>query len=279
MKSKYIFVDIDGTLLDNRIGIPKSAIQAICEARNMGHKVFICSGRAKSEISDSLLNIGFDGCIYSSGTAIEVEGKLILMKQINSDDLESIISFAEKRNVGCALEGYHALYFNSAAEEYFRSIGGKENSVNFQNPNSFMDVDKFLPIKDYDKNTSIINKISLFSDSISPYKDLSKLLKSDFKMLVYDEDNSSEIIHAEITLAHISKATGIDYVLEHYSDSIENTVCFGDSLNDLEMVEHCKIGIAMGNGIDRLKRIADHITDSVDNDGLFNGFKKYKLIA
>lgn len=278
MKSKYIFVDIDGTLLSNRIGIPDSAILAIREARKKGHKVFICTGRSKSEISDSLLDIGFDGCIYSSGAVIEIDDRLILLKQISSNNIEFVMSFTKERNLGCVLEGYYASYLNPVSEKYFSNLSEKEYSAHSQNPNSFMDANKFLSTSEYNKNTSIINKISLFSNSINSYKDLSKLLKSDLKMIIH-EDNSPDILHAEITLTDISKATGIDYILEYYSDTIESTICFGDSLNDLEMIQHCKIGIAMGNGIDRLKKIADDITDSVDNDGLFNGFKKYKLIS
>ena len=47
---KYaIFVDVDGTLLDNKQQIPESAVYAIQNARKNGHYVFLNTGRCKAE--------------------------------------------------------------------------------------------------------------------------------------------------------------------------------------------------------------------------------------
>ena len=64
---KYaIFVDVDGTLLDNKQQIPESAVYAIQNACKKGHYVFLNTGRCKAELFESILNIGFDGIICSS---------------------------------------------------------------------------------------------------------------------------------------------------------------------------------------------------------------------
>jgi HAD superfamily hydrolase (TIGR01484 family) len=99
MKSRYIFIDIDGTLLDHRTGIPESSFYAIRQARENGNKVFICTGRAKSEISSHILDIGFDGFVYSSGAVVEVHGQQLLMAQIDSSDIEVLIPHMEKRKI------------------------------------------------------------------------------------------------------------------------------------------------------------------------------------
>lgn len=48
------------------------------------------------------------------------------------------------------------------------------------------------------------------------------------------------------------------------------TVAFGDGGNDLSMIRQAGIGVAMGNATDELKRNADYITTSVDDDGILN---------
>lgn len=59
---KYaIFVDVDGTLLDNKQQIPESAVYAIKNARKNGHYVFLNTGRCKAELFESILDVGFDG--------------------------------------------------------------------------------------------------------------------------------------------------------------------------------------------------------------------------
>lgn len=57
---------MDGTLLDNTQQIPESAVYAIQNARKNGHYVFLNTGRCKAELFESILDVGFDGIIYSS---------------------------------------------------------------------------------------------------------------------------------------------------------------------------------------------------------------------
>lgn len=57
---------MDGTLLDNKQQIPESAVYAIQNARKNGHYVFLNTGRCKAELFESILDVGFDGIIYSS---------------------------------------------------------------------------------------------------------------------------------------------------------------------------------------------------------------------
>ena len=49
-------------------------------------------------------------------------------------------------------------------------------------------------------------------------------------------------------------------------------------LNDLEMMEVCGTGIAMGNGTDEIKQHADYVTDEADNDGIYKALKHFELI-
>ena len=59
---------------------------------------------------------------------------------------------------------------------------------------------------------------------------------------------------------------------------MENVYAFGDSLNDIEMLQAVGTGVAMGNGLDIVKENADFVTGDVEEDGIYNGLKKLHLI-
>ena len=53
---------------------------------------------------------------------------------------------------------------------------------------------------------------------------------------------------------------------------------FGDGGNDMAMLKHVAVSVAMGNANDELKEIADYVTKSVDNDGIYHALKHFELI-
>lgn len=65
-----------------------------------------------------------------------------------------------------------------------------------------------------------------------------------------------------------SKAVGIAHVIEQLGIRPEECICFGDGGNDLEMLDFCGIGVAMGNANDEVKSHANYVTTSVDEEGI-----------
>ena len=82
----------------------------------------------------------------------------------------------------------------------------------------------------------------------------------------------------DIVPPNVSKASGIDQILNLYGLDRSQSMGIGDGDNDIDMLKRCHIGIAMGNSIDTVKEIADYITDDIDNNGLSNALKHYGLI-
>ena len=61
MDRKIIFLDVDGTLVDYEGKLPDSAARAVRQARENGHRVYICTGRSRAEDYPYLWDIGLDG--------------------------------------------------------------------------------------------------------------------------------------------------------------------------------------------------------------------------
>ena len=75
---------------------------------------------------------------------------------------------------------------------------------------------------------------------------------------------------ADIIEKNQSKANGLLALCKYYNIDIKDVISFGDSMNDYEILKTAGIGVAMGNSIDKLKEIADYITDDIDKDGIYN---------
>ncbi|MCI5602378.1 MAG: HAD hydrolase family protein [Clostridiales bacterium] len=85
-------------------------------------------------------------------------------------------------------------------------------------------------------------------------------------------------LFGDIGVRDITKAHAIDVLLKHIGATREQTIAFGDAKIDIPMLEYCSYGVAMGNGGDEIKKVADYVTDEVDADGLKNAFIKLELI-
>jgi hydroxymethylpyrimidine pyrophosphatase-like HAD family hydrolase len=68
---------------------------------------------------------------------------------------------------------------------------------------------------------------------------------------------------------NLTKASAVIRSVESLGLNREDTFAFGDSFNDIEILQYCQTGIAMGNAADELKAVADYVTSDVTDDGVF----------
>jgi hydroxymethylpyrimidine pyrophosphatase-like HAD family hydrolase len=76
----------------------------------------------------------------------------------------------------------------------------------------------------------------------------------------------------------VHKASGIDVLLAHLGLDRADAIAIGDSHNDLEMLAHAGVGIAMGNAPEVVRAVADEVTAAVDADGVRLAFLRHGLI-
>lgn len=280
MSSKFIFLDIDGTIYENSIGVTKETVNAINLARKNGHKVFICTGRPKCEVMEEVTNIKFDGFIYCSGAHIEIDSQEIFISEIPSQNTAEVINYLEENGFGMLVQTPIKCYYNKKGEE----ILGKVFFSNFTNSElkRFNTPEKniYYNIDEFNLEENKVLKLIVFSEELKFLEKVQNHYKSKYDVIIYDRKKAknSKVINGELMQLNINKKTAIEKVLEYFNVSQENTICFGDSRNDLEMIEFCKIGVCMGNGEDILKEVATEICPSVKENGVSKTFEKLNLI-
>lgn len=279
VSKKAIFLDIDGTLINHNGRIPDSAVEAIKKARENGHVVLVCTGRSRAEISEVIFQLNLDGIIGAAGGYVELGGKAIHEVYIPKEEVSHIVSFFETHDTQFYLEATSKVYTNKQSKAYFINRIDKRIA---SSPEAKEDIEsQMLPFlinmkDDSDLIREDINKVTFMGASLT-LDEIQEEFKENFLVIPGSYGQEGKIC-GELMLKEVHKATGIEIALKALGIEQKDTFAYGDSYNDIEMLQYVACGVAMANGAEALKKVADDVTDSPDEDGLYKSFKKYGLI-
>ena len=271
MKTKVLFLDIDGTLVDFQGKIPYSAGSALKSAKRKGHKLVLCTGRTKTQIYPWLLEYGFDGLITGAGAQVEAEGRLLSRHVICRRDLARAVDYFEEIRAPYYLQTAQGIYAPQWCMDYQTSV--------FQGKLTEPEREKRFGIilrEERPADRDDVEKIAYYQ-SPEPVEQVARKLGDSFTVSA----SSFQLVDSadgEVTIRGIDKAYGMQQYLDHAGISRENTYAFGDGPNDWEMLEFAGTGVAMGNAGKELKCRADLVTDTIDRDGLYRAFETLGLL-
>ncbi|MGT2895563.1 Cof-type HAD-IIB family hydrolase [Streptococcus entericus] len=270
--SKYIFLDIDGTLVDYDMKIPESARVAIARARQAGHKVFICSGRSKAEIYPELWDLGLDGFIGGNGAYIDYQGQILKNQVFTHHQTREMVDWLQAKHLGFYLESPSGLYASPDFVEKAATIYDTDLNQSMEKIRSiFPDM-----IYGADLYRDDVAKISFRLNSLADYEEAKALFRQAEVGFWSGTGKATEF--GDLGQPDTHKAGAIRELLMHLGVILDDTIAFGDAENDQTMLGTCHIGVAMGNARDSLKATADYVTDDVTRDGLYKAFVHLKLI-
>ncbi len=259
MSQKIVFFDIDGTLYNPEIGVPESTVKGIEKLLENNHIPIISTGRAGAMIPKSMIDIGFQGIIAAGGADVSFENNEIHQIVEDKDVARTIVDLLRKGDLAYVLEGPQYIY-------YEKSMVGilDPHLTNLVNS---IGIEKFKIIGEEDivfnKISATVNKNSVIHSSI---KDRYEIIEH------------SEIPVVEIVPKGYNKAVGVKAILEYLGADKKNTYAFGDSNNDIDMLDYVEYGIAMGNAYPDVLEKAKYRTKSIYEDGIYYGLKEFGLI-
>lgn len=257
MNQKAIFFDIDGTLITEGEHIAESTINALHQLQESGHKTFICTGRSRSMIPNDLIDtLGVNGIVAAGGMYVEYNGEIIHNIEMPQEQIKRVLTILKEHNTVHIFEGSTYLYYNAVEMEELEK--------------PFLVKMVEAQMKEY------LYKLTDVAGDIHANK-FSCILNDPDVDVLYDKLSEEFTIQkhffnmAEFIPKGNSKATGIEKMCAYLRILQEDTVCFGDSINDVEMLQYCHVGVAMGNASDVAKEHADYVTTSIHKDGIYNG--------
>lgn len=257
MHKKVLFFDIDGTLIDHRYGIfeiPKEILQEFRRLQKIGHRLFISSGRPKAMLNDRLLSAGFDGYILANGAYAEIGGTAICEKRMDYALSRQMVGMLDELGCDYMIETAGHIYIDRRSEALYQFFSGLGQTHLF--------------VRDFDKGEVL--KKALKIEVNVPAKDR-EIVESHIRehfgyVAAFDSHGTGHSF--EIYSSTVSKATGIQEMLDHLGIAREDSYAFGDGINDIEMIRYCGTGVAMGNAVPELKAVADVVCPPVNEHGI-----------
>ena len=249
MKRKYIFFDIDGTLVAggyNKTYVPESAKVALKKLREAGHFLAIATGRSQAMALGYMRELGFENMVSDGGYGVTINGELVDITPLNKQDVIRVIDECKEKNIPWALQVDNSVV-RSAPDNRFQDF---TNDVYMQT-----EVVEGLDPANYDK---------IYKAYIACYEPTEYTLES-LKSVPW-----GRFLKEYIFVEPSDKAFGIRRILDHFGAETSDVVVFGDAANDLSMFVDGWTKVAMGNAIDELKQRADYVTTDVDKDGIYN---------
>jgi Cof subfamily protein (haloacid dehalogenase superfamily) len=242
-----IFLDIDGTFMNRGI-IPQRNVEAITKVQELGHKVFINTGRSYSSIPEYVLSaVNFDGVVAGIGSYVRYGEQILRNVTLSEDQVKLVADYYLKADKPCIMEGvdnvFHIKYPN--------------------NPNWL----QITSSSDYDTiyKGNRITKITIPGTLSWEEK---QLMKDDFDLWEHDH-------YSEFAIKGNSKSLGMKVILDHLGLGRENCIAVGDSENDVDMLEYAGLSIAMGNSPDYIKEMCDFTTLSAEDAGVAASLEKF----
>ncbi len=276
MNKKIIFLDIDGTLTEPGVNVPpESAVKAVNAARKLGHKVFLCTGRNYGMLSP-LLKYGFDGFIGSAGGYIESAERVIFDCPMTESQRVKIVKTLSENGIFSTVETKTETFTDDGFKEFLAENATKSgNSELLRWRKQIEEALNIKSMKDYDG--SPVYKVLFMCLEEKQVEAMQEAFGEEFLICVQDRDKYG-IINGEIINKKFDKGQAVNRVCEDLGADIMDTIGFGDSMNDKEMIETVGISVCMANGSETLKSLADYICPAVKEDGLYFAFQKYGLV-
>jgi Cof subfamily protein (haloacid dehalogenase superfamily) len=275
---RIAFLDVDGTLIDHDQRLATSAVDAVRGARANGHLVYLCSGRARVEVPATVADIGFDGVISAGGGFIERDGDLVAAYTMPAPALHGLVAFFDAWNIEYILQGYDDVYPSRGLFERVRPLfeasitraGEAAASVDMKALETRMTYHGPAP-------EEAIAKATFFGADRGTFARVRDGVDERFHVITGTIPYLGEA-GGEVALHGVNKGAAIVELVERIGMSLADAIGIGDSRNDLEMLQVCGVGIAMGNADDTVKSYADEVTTSVHEDGVYRAFVRHGLI-
>lgn len=276
MNRKIIFLDIDGTLTEpGKNEPPESALWAIRQAREAGHYVFLCTGRNYKMLLP-LLKYDFDGVVASAGGYIEFQKKAIYDCPMTERQKQAAMEALEKSGIFRTVECMDATYTDESFKAFLREHAHeKGNSELLRWREQIEKSLNILPMEAYEGQP--VYKIVIMSPTREQLAEPMEALAEDF-VFCLQEEGKNGFINGEVINRKFDKGRAIKRVCEYLHIPVADSVAFGDSMNDKEMLETAGLGICMENGNEELKKLADEVCPGVLENGIREAFVKHHLI-
>lgn len=258
---KIIATDMDGTLLDDDKQLPSNFEDVICDLSRRMIRFVISSGRSynalKMQFSEHTDDLTF---ICDNGAYIVIGGEVVYTSIIPRQTVLDIINFCEAKGYTLILCGKKGAWHNSKNDEQDKEIATYYVSQ--------MHLDDLRDCDDEIFKVAVFNQNGYTS---AQYEALS----DEFAGSCTAALSGSKWV--DIMNAGVSKGAALSKICNRFGVGYNEVMAFGDYLNDVDMLDCAYYSFAMSNAHKSVKKAANFITGSNNDNSVMKEVKKYCL--
>ncbi len=266
MNIKLLLLDLDDTLLNSKGQLSKRTETTVHNVVEKGITVAIASGRMHTSLLPYVKILNTHGLVVSYNGALIKDSnndKTIYKNPVPMEIAKEILSLAEKEKIHCQFYDEHDYYFaqhNDLTEKYYISTDIKGIALG---------EDLSSKIKEEPP------KILLIENDTQKMLEMFEILKKEYDDKLHITRSKGHYI--EIMNKAVNKGGALIKMCEIFGVKPENCMAIGDGLNDIEMISKAGIGVAVSTALDEVKKSADIVCASSDEDGPATIIEEYIL--
>jgi len=276
MKIRAVFIDMDGTLLcKSKVFISKRNMAALHSAMEKGVHIIPCTGRCYGMLPPQIQSLqGLRYFVTGHGARAydQVEQVSLYENLISAEDSVKILRVLEGKGVYMEIAANRTIFMEKAVVDDLDYSVVPEHHVWYVRDRLYTPLEK--PSEYFRENGLRIEKINTYNMPAHLHEPL------------YRELNEVVSVHhtfpgagkdLEFYRHDMKKLRATDAILNQLGISYEETMGIGDSVSDLDILQNCGVGVAMGNAPDDIKQAANDVTASNMEDGVALALEKYVL--
>ena len=277
---KAAFFDIDGTLLSSEGKVLESTKRAIEKLHQQNVVCCIASGRGPKSIHQLIGELPMDAYILYNGQIVFSRDTGIYENPFEQEVVEKLARFGDEEKRQMIFGGRKRFYGSKSMQFGQKKLLKKLYHL----------IPKKMVKNDLQK---VLNKLAKKPQREDKFMSLPIFDEPIYQCVLLSPEAEHESLVASLPECTItrsnpfsvdiipkggSKIEGIKEALKFYDIKLEEAIAFGDSWNDTEMLSEIGLGVAMGNGNDDIKELADFVTKSNDDDGIYHALVHHKII-
>lgn len=265
MKYKLIALDMDDTLMTSENKMSKRTKDALMKAQESGVKVVLASGRPVNGMLPTAKELHLDHnhsyiLSYNGARTIDVSTETMMQEtSLTKEQFDRVYDY-------CKNKGFFVLTYIDETIVY----EGEHEYMNIEHELTGLPMMKVDNLKAY-VQTNVPKAMGV--DYEAKIAAANKELAGSFGNEIHA--TTSKPFFLEFMTEGVSKGRALHQLAQHLNIKQSEIMAFGDSNNDIDMLEYAGLGVAMGNGNDRVKAVADIITGDHNEDGIADIIEKY----
>lgn len=253
--NKLVFIDNDGTLKNSNGKITSRTKNAIKKIKSENYYIVICSSRPRYQIKEIMDKSFASKYIVTSNGAEIYDTKNEKIIYENFMDKTLVIKYVEY-----AFEKNLRLIISSSDKDYV--------TKEVRNPNQVL-IEKNNYIKVL--NDKQIKQCMFIDENVDGINIVKEKIKMEKKLKIVDEISINDNYYEKwfsFSDLNTSKGNALKIMADYLNIPYINTIAIGNDKNDISMFELSGFSVAMGNSSNHIKKIANFVTLSNDEDGV-----------